>query len=213
MALIASASSGGTSTPAPSGTHVARCVQVIDLGTQKDDGKYGLKIQPKLRLTWELPTELHTFREENGEEPFVVGKEYTLNLGDKSNLRKDLESWRGRPFTPQELEGFDVSKLLGAVCMLNIVHKPKADGSGVYANIAGISPLMKGITCPPAVMALLCYEVSMGRNEVFGKIPEWLRKKIEGCENWKQQAKPEPEPDEAHTVGDGTALHSDSIPF
>jgi hypothetical protein len=213
MPLIASTSSGSVSTPAPAGTHVARCVQVIDLGTQKDNGQFGLKIQPKLRLTWELPTELHVFKEENGEEPFVVGKEYTLNLGEKSNLRKDLESWRGKPFTPQELEGFDVSKLLGAPCMLNVVHKPKKDGSGAYANIASLSPLMKGMTCPPAIMALLLYDVSMGRNDVFGKIPEWLRKKIEDCENWKQQAAPEPEPDTNHGGTEGTDLHGDTMPF
>lgn len=211
MPLIATTSSG-TSTPAPAGTHVARCVQVIDLGTQKDDGQFGLKIQPKIRLTWELPNELHVFREENGEEPFVVGKEYTLNLGDKSNLRKDLESWRGRPFTPQELEGFDVSKLLGAACMLNVVHKPK-QGGGAYANIAGISPLMKGITCPPAIMALLLYDVSMGKNDAYNKVPEWLRKKIDACENWKAQAQPEQEPEVDHTGTEGTELHGSSIPF
>ena len=212
MPLTASAKSGSTSTPAPAGTHIARCVQVIDLGTQVDDGQFGRKIQPKLRLTWELPNELHVFKEENGEEPFVVGKEYTLNLGDKSNLRKDLESWRGRPFTAEELEGFDVSKLLGAACMLNIIHKNKKDGSGVFANIAGISPMMKGVKCPPAILALLCYDVTMGKNDVYAKIPEWLRKKIDQCENWKQQAQHDPEPDMDHS-GEGTELEDSDQPF
>lgn len=212
MPLVASATSGGSSTPAPAGTHVARCVRVIDLGTQKSDGQYGVKIQPKVMLTWELPTELHVFREENGEEPFVVSREYTLNLGDKSNLRKDLESWRGRPFTEEELDGFDVSKLLNAACMLNIVHKRAANGN-TYANIAAVSKMMKGISCPPAILPLLTYDVTQGKDAVFKSLPEWIQNKIAACENWKRQESPEQhEPQEAQTSGENS-VSDDDIPF
>lgn len=194
MPLTASSTSGGNSTPAPAGTHVARCVRVVDLGTQKDDGQFGVKIQPKVMLAFELPTELHTFKEENGPEPYMVSKEYTLNLGEKANLRKDLESWRGRPFTEEELKGFNVGKLLDKTCTLSIIHKPTKSG-GLAARISGIGPSMKGVTTPPAITEKLLYDVDSGKDATYHKLPEWVRKRIDACENWKQQVDPGPEPE------------------
>lgn len=188
MALTASAKSNSVSTPPPAGNHVARCVRVIDLGVQRDDSpQFGVKIQHKLMLTWELPTETHVFKEENGPEPFHVSTEYTVFLSEKSNLRKDLESWRGRPFTPDELDAFDVGKLLGAPCLLNVVHKIAKNGN-TYGNVKGITPMPKGMQCPSAITPLVKYEVEMGRNETFQALPEWIQNKIAKCEDWK--AKP-----------------------
>ena len=42
---------------------------------------------------------------------FDVARVYTLCLHERAALRKDLESWRGRKFTEQELDGFDLEKL------------------------------------------------------------------------------------------------------
>lgn len=192
MPLIAKSTGTTVSNPAPAGAHVARAVRVIDLGTQADNGQFGLKIQPKLMVTFELPNELHVFKPENGEEPYVVSIEWTNSLHEKAGMRKALESWRGRPFTEQELEGFNVGKLAGAACLLNVIHKKK--GENTYANIASISPLPKGMVCPPAIQEVLTYDVDMGKNEIYHKLPEWIRKKIDKCENWKpkqEQSAPE----------------------
>ena len=58
--------------------------------------------------------------------PFGMVKVYTNSLAKNSHLRKDLESWRGKPFSEAEVEaGFDVEKLLGIDCQLNVIagHK------------------------------------------------------------------------------------------
>jgi hypothetical protein len=68
--------------------------------------------QRKIRLTFELPTELKVFDEEKGEQPTVLGKKYTLSLSEKAFLRKDLESRRGKQFTEEEMKGFDIAKLV-----------------------------------------------------------------------------------------------------
>jgi len=39
----------------------------------------------------------------------MISKRYTMSLGEQSTLRKDLESWRGKKFTPEELQGFDLN--------------------------------------------------------------------------------------------------------
>src|SRR6476646_4032953 len=107
----------------PAGNYIARCYQMIEIGTV-DEFVMGKPVRAKkVRIGWELPTELKVLREEKGEQPLVISKEYTLSMNEKANLRKDLKSWRGRDFTEDELRAFDITNLLGVPCMLNIIHK------------------------------------------------------------------------------------------
>ena len=177
-----------TSTPAPAGAHVARCVRIIDLGRQTTDGIYGLKTQPKVQITWELPTELHVFSAEKGEEPFVVSQEYTLSLDEKATLRHHLESWRGRAMTAQELEGFDVAALIGKTCTLNVIHGTSKRTGNAFAMLSSIAPMMKSAVCPPAILPLVVYDIANGRDKVFASLPPWTQAKIEACEEWKESA-------------------------
>jgi hypothetical protein len=61
-------------------------------------------------------------------------------------LRAALESWRGKPFADAELVAFDLEGLLGAACLLNIVHSNR-DGS-VFANVASLMKLPKNMAAP-----------------------------------------------------------------
>lgn len=167
-----------TSTPPPAGNHVARCYSVVDCGTHTETGQFGTKTNRKIKISWELPDELHTFKEERGPEPFSVHKQYNFSINEKSSLRKDLESWRGRAFTPEELESFDLKNLVGAACMLNVVHEIKQDRT--YANIHGISPVPKSLknTLPAPHNAPVFWTVGDGQNAVFSKLPEFMQKYI-----------------------------------
>jgi hypothetical protein len=73
--------------PAPAGTHVARCISLIQLGTQKQefDGKPG-KDRSKIVLGFELPEELCVFDEARGEQPYFITNTYNLVLGEKRPL-------------------------------------------------------------------------------------------------------------------------------
>ena len=164
---------------APAGSHVARCISVIDLGTQETPFGEAHKVQ----ITWELPEEKAVFREERGEEPFVLSKDYTLSLYEKANLRHDLESWRGRAFTEQELKGFDISKLIGAPCLLSVIHKTNTKGK-TYANVSSVSALAKGMQCPPMINPAVEYSLSDGKNNIYEGLPEWLQKKIASAKEW-----------------------------
>lgn len=79
--------------------------------------------------------------------PFIVQKRYTLSLHEKAGLRKDLESWRGKSFTGDELQGFDLEVLIGICCLLNVprnVLQVNRDGD-TYANVVSIMRLPKGV--------------------------------------------------------------------
>ena len=132
--------SAGTFTPAPEGAHAAICVDVVDLGVMAVTYAGATKEQHKVEIIWQID------EARNDGKPFSVKKRYTLSLHEKAALRKDLESWRGRPFSDAECQGFDLEDLIGQGCMLNVVHN--VTGSATFANVAAIMRLPKN-THPP----------------------------------------------------------------
>lgn len=199
--------SGGDFALPPAGTHRARCYRIVDLGTQPVNWQGQTKYQPKVLIGWELADETT----EDGR-PFTTSARYTASLSDKATLRHTLESWRGRPFTAQELEGFQLSKVLNAPCLLTIAHEASKDGSKTYANVKAVTGLAKGMQPPgELVNAAVHYEIEQGRNAAFESFPEWLQKVISGCEEWnggagKQEAPHAPE-------SPASAPLDDNIPF
>ncbi len=172
MALLAKDSGGGNFELTPAGNHIAVCYMVCDLGEQEVDWQGVVKMQRKVRISWELPSEPMA----DGR-PFSVSKKYTLSLSDKSNLRADLESWRGRAFTDMELEGFDLFNVLGKACMVNVLHKQGE--KGLYAVASSISALPKGMTAPQRVNDLVQFSLDDDdAKEKFETLPDWLQKLI-----------------------------------
>jgi hypothetical protein len=119
--------------PAPEGMFLAVCVDEYDLGLVKTF--YGIK--RKHRLSWQL----EEIDSETGK-PWLISKKYTPSLADKSNLRHDLESWRGKAMTKEELKAFDLENIVGKMCQLQVIHNEN-DGE-TYANVQNIMPAPKG---------------------------------------------------------------------
>lgn len=138
MAIVAKASGDGqTFTPAPAGVHQAVCVDVVDLGLLDVTWQGVKKTQHKVNVAWQIA------EDRDDGKPYLVFKRYTLSLSEKANLRKDLESWRGKKFTRDEEMGFDIERLIGVNCLLNITHNEVKDKT--YANVVSIMPLAKGM--------------------------------------------------------------------
>lgn len=172
MAILATDTGGGGDfTPVPQGTHFAVCDQVVDLGKQRiTSAMYGESIKHQVYIRWQIPAERVEWEKdgEKQEGPAVIGKTYTLSLGDKANLRKDLQAWRGKPFTPDELRGFDIAKLLGAPATITVTHTEK-DGR-TYANVASLGGIPKGMDKPKAEGEPLLYDSdNMGSFERLSK--------------------------------------------
>jgi len=125
----------------PEGTHKAVCYGVWDIGIQSSMWNGEEKRQHKVVISWEIDKKIKTEGQYKGKR-YVISNKYTLSLSDRAKLKAHLESWRGRKFTPEELNGFDIEKLIGANCLLNIVHNKKNDRT--YANIAAVIKLTKG---------------------------------------------------------------------
>ncbi len=175
MALIAKDKGTADFAPAPAGTHIGVCTQIIDLGTQTTpflDKDGTQKIAHQCFVSFELPNE----KQEDGQ-PYSVGKFYTVSLHEKANLRHDLEAWRGRPFTDEELAGFNLKNILGRACMVNVSHKKKADNS-VSAVIAGIVALPKGTAVPKPTGPLVVFDIDAWDQAVFDSLGEYWQKAI-----------------------------------
>jgi hypothetical protein len=165
----------------PAGNYIARAFSMIEIGTVNEQYMGESKIQKKVRIGWELPTELKVFSKENGEQPLVISKEYTLSMNEKSNLRKDLKSWRGKDFSEDEARSFDITKLLGAPCMLNIIHnQSKSDPTKVYEQISGITSVPKGMKVPPQINATVMLSYDNWNQDEFDRLPDFIKIKMQG---------------------------------
>ncbi len=138
MPIIAKAGKSGEFTPCPEGPQRLVCCDVIDLGMVEVTWQGQTKRQHKIEIRWQSE---HVM--DNGR-PFLVGQRFTLSLNEKGRLRPFLEAWRGKKFTEQEAEGFDVERLLSANAYGNVVHAKGSKG-GTFANLASIMPLPKGM--------------------------------------------------------------------
>ncbi|MFY7936247.1 MAG: phage replication initiation protein, NGO0469 family [Flavobacterium sp.] len=210
MAIIAeNKSNGGNYTPIDAGTYVARCYSMIYMGTISDEFQGQKKDLKKVRITWELPTELKVFKDDEYEKPQVVGKEFTLSMNEKGTLRKFLQSWRGKAFTEQEANSFDITKLLGKPCMLSIIHKESKSGK-TYAEISSVSTLPKGMVCPNQVNQNFEFSILSYEEDVFNQLPDFIKDKIKTSKEYKQLQSIKPAPVTPMVQAED---EDDSLPF
>lgn len=137
MGLFASEGGSGQDFERPAdGVCRGVCADVIDLGVLPG---YEGKPTRKVALVFQV--------DQDGKDgkPLQVQQWFSLSMNEKANLRKFLESWRGRRFEIGEAGKFDLLTLVGANALLTLVtSKPNKDNK-VYSNIQAISPLMKGM--------------------------------------------------------------------
>lgn len=204
MPLNYKAGGGGDFKPCPAGNHIAVCNLIADLGYQPSS--FGDKHQVYIRF--EIPAERIEYTKDgkSATGPVVIGQKFTASMHEKASLRKQLEGWRGRKFTDEEAEAFDVSAILGKGCMLNVIHNVK-EGK-LYANISSISALPKGMTAPNSENGLLLYTEES--KDSFSKLPDWLQEII------SKQIKQVPQDrdiNQDYPNSDALEITDDDIPF
>jgi len=209
---------GGNFERCPQGMHLARCYRIIDLGTQKSEYMGQVKYLHKLMVGWEIhgmhddgtPIKMKDGR------PFAIFKNYTLSWSEKANLRLDLQSWRGRAFTQEEMRRFDLKNVLGAWCMLNVIERSGQNGN-TYSNVDGVTPvpaMIKQNGLPNAVNKNEIFNLTDPDMAMFEGFSDNLKKKIMASPEWeKLQGKtPAPAPQAAPTKPAFDDM-DDDIPF
>lgn len=184
MPIIATDKGGGSFDPIPDGMHQAICYGVYDLGTQFN-ATFN-KSQHKVLIQWEIKSQRIDV-ERDGKQvnlPRVMSKTYTLSLHEKANLRDDLESWRGRGFTADELCGFDLAKLLGVKATLQVIHVDK--NGNTYANIKNVLPTTDQDKMGTTENTPRYFAMDEG-HEIPADTPEWVVKIIHESDEWRSR--------------------------
>jgi hypothetical protein len=209
---------GGNFERCPSGMHLARCYRIVDLGTQKSEYMGQVKYLHKIMLGWEIhgmnddgsPIKMQDGR------PFGIFKNYTLSWSEKANLRLDLQSWRGKPFTQEEMRKFDLKNVLGAWCMLNIIERPgKSDGK-MYTNVDGVTPvpaMIKQNGLPTAVNKNELFKIDEPDMEMFNGFSDNLKAKISSSPEWQKKQGNTPAPAPQGPPAKPAFDEDDDIPF
>lgn len=196
MSIIATKSQGTKFVPLEEGSYAARIYQIIHLGTIVG---YQGQMQDKVRISFEVPSEMKVFKEEKGEQPVSLSKEYTVSTHEKSGLRKLIVACDPKGL-PEELEGeYDIENLLGKSCLVSVVHNQGKDGA-VYANIDVETVLPKGMKCLDAVNEPKLLSYDNFDSELFNTLPQFIQDKMK--QSWEYK-----------TIIEGIERPSDEIPF
>ena len=189
MGLIAKADEGSTFKPVPPGMHLARCYRIVDLGTQESTYMGNVKHVHRVMFQFEVHSEDqdgHPLITSSGD-PMTVSKTFTVSLAEKATLRKDLETWRGKPFTPEEKNGFELKNVLGQWAMIT-VSENESNGK-TYTNIANINPVpltIKKNGLPEGKNELKLFSIDDADMALFDSFSEGLKDKIRKSPEWER---------------------------
>ena len=188
--------------PHPIGQYVGQCVDTIDLGEKVQDFPGST---PYLAQTCALVFRTGERNEETGEY-IDIAREYTVSMGEKANLRKDLERWRGKSYTKEQIEaGVPLDKLTGNHALLTVSHRTSGKGR-VYANITAIVGVPKQMAA------------TVAQYDDYVRAEYWATKKQEYAEaaakfREESTAKPARSGTEFEGFPDALADEDDDLPF
>ena len=118
-----------------------------------------------------------------------ISKNYTLSLSEKSSLRLDLQTWRGRDFTAEELRGFELEKILGHWAMISVTKNAGNNGKE-YTNIANINPVpanIKKAGLPDPHNPPQLFTIANADMAIFDTFSENLKNKITSSPEWQSR--------------------------
>lgn len=191
----------------PEGQFAARCVDVIDLGESVSDypGSQPYLTQKAALAFWTGEVDPNP---EVPQTPVTVVMEFTLSMGEKANLRKFLQQWRGKTYTEEEAKaGVPVDKLYGVAALVTVEHFTSKAGRK-YARIASISPLPKQMAAAVPPVEQIPYE----RDEWWGKKKEQYAKDAAAFRAKSRPSSPK-KPDEGFTDFPEAMDGDDDLPF
>lgn len=196
----------------PEGQYDAICYMVVELGTHTRTGQYGEKTNPELMIGFEIP-ELQITYEKDGKEvtaPRVINQKFTQSMGEKSNLRKFLEAWRGKSLTSEDIDSFTPEHILERGIQLSIEHSK----CGKYANIKAVAPLHKSVKLGKPYNAIINFGIADIHSAAFNDLYDWVKKiimesdefKTHDAEMMEKYDVPEPAKDETEEDDDDSQI-------
>ncbi len=183
MSLSVPLSSAKAYDPIKEGAHLARCVNIIELGTTSYTWQGKEVSSNKVRIVFELPEE-KIIKEDKTETCALLSVEFSISMGPKANLRHFVENWIGASLFQNEANGFELTDLLDMTAIITVKHTKKGDKT--YVDIVSAAPLLKSMKCPEALHELKKLSYDNWNQAFFDTLPEFIRKKMEATPEYEQ---------------------------
>ncbi len=171
------------------GMHKCYVCIVAVLGRQDEVYEGHSKKVKKVLLGLEITDQTHVFDPKKGPERFIHFQEYTLAMGSKANLRKQLDGLKGEAMTDKEAMDFNIANLAGICLNVNLIKKTSGKGNERREIAALVS--MSDADCeamPPMIHEELVFTFKDPFNtEVFNKLPKWVQDKIKKSEEYVER--------------------------
>ena len=168
--------------------------------------------QRKIFILWEIAQRIK--EGQFAGQHMVITKEYTFAVGEKANLRIDLESWRGKKFEERKNADGTVSLLTEKKDNEKIVKVPFAVDMLIDANcilyledVGKNKPFIK----PTKVMKFDSKYTPVKREYDINYIPDWLARIIE----IRPLSNPDIQQTQTNNVvnDDSTGFEEEEVPF
>lgn len=163
-------------TPAPEGNQVGILVGLYYFGVQPYTYKGEEKMRHECRVVFELPNAKAKFGDSDEERPYMVGKNGTYSMNEKSFLRKVVEACHGKKLAEDEAVNFEIESVVGKPCLVNISHY-ESNGN-TYAGIDNVSAIPSGMTAPERTNPTVVFDINHFTQEQYDSLPEWMRNKV-----------------------------------
>jgi len=161
-------SSGGNFGRIGEGTFPARITQIIDLGMQENTYEGDTKVQHKIWMTFELPTE--TIEIDGEQKPRWLSKEFTMSTSDKALLMRVLNAI----FTKDELAKVEsMEECLGKALLVEV-----GTTSGGKDKWINSSRMIGGMTVADLSQKPGYYWLDNPDHNIFDSLPDFLKEKI-----------------------------------
>lgn len=184
MPILATTKKTSSTPSIDEGSYAARIYKIIHIGTYPD---YTGVAKNKVMITFEFPTELKVFKEELGEQPVSLSKEYTLSTHEKAGLRKLILACDPKALKTDDdgfAEEYDIEKLLGKSCLVSIEYSER--GENTYANIKVETVLPKGMVCPPQINESVSLNYDNFNETAFSTLPLFIKEKMQSSYEYKK---------------------------
>ena len=161
------------------GTYPARLVRVIDLGLQAQQPYQGQEKPPAhmVDFTYELLDVFMVDKDGNEDEdkPRWISENFAIH-NPAADLAKSTK--RVKALDPNNDHNFNLVDLVGATCMITIVHKEYKGNT--YANVGGVTTMRAkdAEKAPELKNKPVTFTLDDPDMEVFNSFPEWLQDKI-----------------------------------
>jgi len=185
-------SSGGDYENLEPGRYQATCYKLIDAGTREESYQEGpLRKRHIVYVYWEVTAKQEIDDAEEHWEPitmddgrlFSASKKYTASLNENAALFKDLKSWRGKPFSDEDLSGFELPKVLGVTAELEMVKQNKDSDKvkveGVYKPDGGMKKVATKIDIYAKEWTGESCQESKDMCDIVEDMPPWMKEMID----------------------------------